>query len=580
MSHRRKKLTALILCAGILANLLSGCFYDDDPVAADPEATSTPEPENTWTHVSVSAGDGLFALNYDPDSSFNPLTGSNSYNMLIASLVYEGLFTVDGNFEAHPVLCEDYGTDDGKTWKFSVKPVACHNGESLAPSDAAYSISRAKNSEKYAERLDCIYSIGYDDSANELTVVLNYPNYDFPKLLDVPIVPYGAYDSEIPAGTGPYVITDTNSGKCLAAFSDYRDRASLPIDYIYMKACGSDDLVSAFETHEIDLITQDPCGTTEYSFGGSYETRYYDTSVMQYVGFNMSDPVLQDPQIRRAISYGINREEIASDIFSQHAQPAYLAVSSSAFGYDGTLAEQYKYSKQKLTDIFVSLGMADENNDGFLEYPIYGTASTFSIDFIVNDDNRYKVEAAERIAASLKSVGLNINLRVLSWESYISALNTGNFDMYYAEVKLTSDFDLGEILTGELNYGGVYDSQYLTLIRQLQATSPEGEPEDGQTPEDGQMPEETPTPEGDGESLDDGQDGGRTADPEQDGAVPGAARQQAAYELYSYIAERAPIVPIVFKQEAVLTHRGVVSGIEPSQSNVFYGITGWTINLA
>jgi peptide/nickel transport system substrate-binding protein len=478
--------------------------------------------------------------------------------MLIASLIYEGLFEIDENFEAHPVLCESCETEDGQTWKFIIKSVTCHDGSTLKPSDVAYSISRAKSSDKYSARLSCVSSIGYDDTVNELTIILSYPNYDLPKLLDVPIAAYGSFGTDDPIGTGPYYLDSSGLSLRLTAFDGYRDRDSLPIDHIYLEEYGSEEIVSAFETHELDLITQDPCGTAEYSFGGSYETRYYDTTVMQYIGFNVNNTVLQDPQIRLAISYGIDRETIAQDVFSNHATPAYLAVGVNAFGYNASLAEKYKYSKQKLTDIFVSLGMEDSNSDGYLEYPVYGTDTAFTIDFIVNSDNRYKVEAAEQIAAALKNAGLNVNLRTLSWSAYKAALESGNFDMYYGEVKLSPDFDLTEILAGDLNYGGIYDSEYLTLIRALKATAPD---ETDEEDDDVYDPDKVEP------------DTGGDSDPDA------VSREDAAYALYSYIAERAPIIPIVFKQSAVLTHRGVVTGIDPVQSNVFYGITNWEINL-
>ena len=39
-------------------------------------------------------------------------------------------------------------------------------------------------------------------------------------------------------------------------------------------------------------------------------------------------------------------------------------------------------------------------------------------------------------------MGITVKLRELSWDDHITALEDGDFDIYYGEVKLTADFDL------------------------------------------------------------------------------------------------------------------------------------------
>ena len=56
---------------------------------------------------------------------------------------------------------------------------------------------------------------------------------------------------------------------------------------------------------------------------------------------------------------------------------------------------------------------------------------------------------------------------------------------------------------------------------------------------------------------------------------PAAARQLAANLLSA-----APIAPICFKNNAVLTHPGVVEGLDPSPGSTFQGLERWIIHLA
>lgn len=64
------------------------------------------------------------------------------------------------------------------------------------------------------------------------------------------------------------------------------------------------------------------------------------------------------------------------------------------------------------------------------------------------------------------SLGVTVTVRELSWTEYQNALTNGDYDMYYAEVKLGADFDLTSILTedGSLNYGKIKDENYATYI--------------------------------------------------------------------------------------------------------------------
>jgi len=49
--------------------------------------------------------------------------------------------------------------------------------------------------------------------------------------------------------------------------------------------------------------------------------------------------------------------------------------------------------------------------------------------------------------------------------------------------------------------------------------------------------------------------------------------------MWRYILETSPIITICFEKQEVVTHRGVVSGLKPTQYNIFNKFTEWTINL-
>jgi peptide/nickel transport system substrate-binding protein len=74
---------------------------------------------------------------------------------------------------------------------------------------------------------------------------------------------------------------------------------------------------------------------------------------------------------------------------------------------------------------------------------------------------------------------------------------------------------------------------------------------------------------------------GKFSDPELE-ALYREARQktrEGAYDVfYARFAEQSPFLPILFKNETVLTQRDLVTGIVPTCQNAFYNLQDWTLH--
>ena len=89
----------------------------------------------------VPTGDGLFVdvttapnrveelpteqkltLSFDPGSTLNPYTDTDTANRMLFGLMYQGLFSVDADYKVHPVLCKEFTVSrDMKTYTFSLE---------------------------------------------------------------------------------------------------------------------------------------------------------------------------------------------------------------------------------------------------------------------------------------------------------------------------------------------------------------------------------------------------------------------------------------------------------------------------
>ena len=240
----------------------------------------------------------------------------------------------------------------------------------------------------------------------------------------------------------------------------------------------------------------------------------YNTTNFLYLGFNTVKGYCKDPLVRQALSRGIDRTSITTIPYARHAVASSLPVHPDSALYDETLAAQDGYAPNLLV--------------AFLED---NSPPSSPLTLLVNSENSAKVAAAEYIAYQLETAGLRVTVKKLPWDSFLTALSAGNFDLYLGEVLLTADFDLTALLSssGSLNYSRWQDWQTDALLSAMRTAAPD-------------------------------------------------ARAASAQALYQHLIQQAPIAPICFKYGCTLTQWGRLSGLQPMPNNIFYNMEQWILD--
>ena len=532
------KYITLLILAPLL--LLQGCWLANMPVYVPPHVPAPPvldaPPEDVEQTPSVDVSPhGRFTLRYEPANTLNPIRALNRDNISLSSFLYESLFILDENLRASPLLCESWETEDNITFSFTIFPdIAVHDGSTLTADDVAYSLRQARQRGRHRSKLHNISTITSDGDLT-ITITLSHPNARFTRLLDIPIIKADTIDDDIPPGTGPYVFPNPDN-MLLLRFARHRDYSFLPVAAIYLQVCNDGDLTELFDQGIISLLWDDPTSSLEIRVNRDHEPRYYNTTSLQFLGFN-SDGIMRNADLRRAIGCAIERQFIVENIMSTPrlgqtvASP--VAISPMFDMYDSGWESRMDPAVE-MAALLERAGIADYNFDGFLEEYDGGTGRPFTLIFTVNVENSHKVAAAEHIAASLRQVGFNIDLRVQSWDEFIKDLQNGNFDIYYGEVQIGADFDFSPLLLPDdsaVNYGKTASSSYEEDILSFLA-----------------------------------------AKTREEVSLSGQA-------LCDRIRIYAPFVPILYKRHAIYTPLGLVSGAAPSQSGIFINFKDWAIDL-
>lgn len=519
----------LILAAVMLVSL-AACSIEPEAsvspsVSPSPSASQTPAaPGKTQNEI--------FGLAWDSTEQFNPILVKNKYNRELTPLVYESLFALDKSFEPVCALCQSY-TVSGLVYTLSLRQgVVFHDGSAFTAKDAAYSLELARTeASAYAAHLKKVASVRAT-GPYVLEITLSAPQARLPALLDIPVIKDGSAGQSFPPGTGPYAPKITADDALLLENTRWWQKKALPIKRIDL-VTGKDSgmLIYNFEADLIGLLSVDSTGTNPIGLRGDCEAWEYPTSIMQYIGFNTKRSPLNDPAVRRAIGFAVDRQSITANVMLGRAVKSALPVPPSSPLFSADLDGQYGYNLSRLSSLLYEAGISDSDSDGVLDYHAGRHRAPLSLTLIVNSENAFKTKAAYQIGESLKQVGVTLTVRELKWSDYQKALSGGDFDLYYGETMLSADFSLDFLLhtrtggQGALNYGNYSSAQTDSLLAAYSQT--------------------------------------------------GAARE--AYALYSDMAQQAPIVPVLFKMSSVYTHRGQLRGVSSVQNNLYYGIDGWTV---
>ncbi len=434
-----KRLLALLL--GLC--LLTGCATQGEYV---PTGGGFSDEDNAPT-VNQNETEQEIRLAYNQEAGFQPYTTTDTLNRSLLSLMYQGLFAVNSEYEATPILCKNYKVSpDMRTYTFYLERATFADGQALTAQDVVASLKAAHKAGYYAGRLSHVKSIDIAEDGG-VVLKLDTPCSNLPVLLDIPIVKAEQVEAPAPYGTGAYVLVDTGSGKLLRRQPAWWCNAALPISAQEITLCHGTEQKELWDLYKFSGLSM--VYTDAYvDFRGDYELWESETGQFLYLSCNLHSGVFANKEIRRALTHAMDRELLVQEYFQGFARSATLPASAAFPHYSGTLAEKYAYDAAIFAQAVADAQLEDN-----------------SVKLLVNGKDLLRRRVALAIKTMLEAGGLAVTINELSDEDYTNALLWEEYDLYLGQTKLSPNMDLSAFFgeEGALNFGGLSDVAFYAM---------------------------------------------------------------------------------------------------------------------
>jgi peptide/nickel transport system substrate-binding protein len=361
-------------------------------------------------------------------SQLDPRYATDANAVRIGHLIYNSLLRADEKMRLQPELAESWRRLDERTFQFDLRDnVKFHDGRPLTAADVKFTfesiLEPANRSPKRAllKQLQAIELAG----SHRLRFHLNAAHAPFVEHFTLGIVPQGSpADHRPPPGSGPFMLEKYESGEQVSLKANANYWGNEPaLDGVVFKIV-PDAMVRALEFKQgaIDFMQNDlePDMLPWLRSQTHAEVTAHHGTTFQYIGINLTHPILKQLKVRQALAHAIDRGRIIRHLLKDAAVAANGLISPLNEAYDESLAV-WPYDPVKARQLLDEAGFTDPDGDG--------PRTRFRLSYkTTNIDLRRRI--AEALKEQLLQVGIELEIRSYEWGTFFSDVKKGNFHLY------------------------------------------------------------------------------------------------------------------------------------------------------
>jgi len=280
-----------------------------------------------------------------------------------------------------------------------------------------------------------------------------------------------------PIGTGPYMFVSQKGPSAeivLKAYDAYHLGRPL-IDTIIMRPFADQNIITQTLLYGgIDMeIRVPPRDIAEIQGDSRFELNPYSTLSFSFFGYNLKNPVFAIKEVRQAISYAINRQEMLDSFFEGKGQliSGPFAPGSWAYNLD---VKTIVYSEDRANSLLDRAGFT-ERTKGIRKRGSYELR--FEMVVPISKENETTKRVILAFQNYLQKVGIQVDIKWLEWKAWTEAVFIDHeFDIVYADWIFDDSFDISslfhsrEIGIGKNNFGAYRNPEVDALLDEANAT--------------------------------------------------------------------------------------------------------------
>ncbi len=361
----------------------------------------------------------------------------------------------DGDFV--PALASSWTRRDSVTLAFDLdRRARWHDGTPVTARDVIFTINRAKNSAIAPRLSELLRQITSVTAEGTHRVVFQYARPYVEQLYDATfhVAPLPAHLLESlapeevarsafatsPVGSGPYRWVRKVPGQFveLAAVPDFF-LGKPKLDRVILRTAVDPsarlNLLLSGQADAMDIIPPPPDNLRRVAADTGLRLISVPSSTVGYLLFNQRDPksrarphpILADIRVRRAITLGLDRQQLVQAVFGPHGVVPYGPVSQLLWIRRGAPAPE-GMNVSEARRLLAATGWGDSDGDGTLDrrgQPLRLTLSLPSTSGI-------RRQMALLVQEQLRRIGIQIDLQQLEFPVWLERRAAGDFDVDFS----------------------------------------------------------------------------------------------------------------------------------------------------
>ncbi len=367
----------------------------------------------------------------------DPRFVGDPYGLKVTRLIFASLVTIDPRtLEVVPDLAERVEVESDLRYRVELRHGLHFSDGSTLDADDVIATFRSVVDPELGSRYASTYRrIERIDRVDAHTVVfhLDAPHATFVTDLELPVMREEDAHRQVggegvtPVGAGPYILADRRPGHIELRANPYWHGGEPTFPRVHMLVvrddntralrllAGAGDLaVNAIPPLLVPLFEDDP----------RFEIRTAPGVGTSYVGFNTSVAPFDDVRVRRAVAHAIDRETLVETKLGGRALLARGWIPPGHWAYAEDVPT-YAYDPERARALLDEAGYPDPDGPG--------GEPRMRVAFRTSSD-RFRLSVTRAIAAMLREVGIEAEVRPSETATMIADLGRGRFQMTFLQV--------------------------------------------------------------------------------------------------------------------------------------------------